>query len=223
MRLLKRVGNVVTANLNDVVDRLEDPEKMLRQAVREMEGAIAEARGAAAKVVASEKMLAKEQAEHERRAVACRQSAEQAVAAGDDDDARRALRQKHEHEKLAELVREQLRAAAESSRCLRREVETMQTKYLEAKGRLASLIARKKAADVRRRFQANSPSAAISTDAFARFERLREKVESAEAEADALTELNAGGPSAANREDHTNGHDAQIDAELEQIKKTLDK
>ena len=58
MGLFRRFGDILSANLNDLVDRFEDPEKMLRQAIREMEQAVASGLNSAAKVVANERLLA---------------------------------------------------------------------------------------------------------------------------------------------------------------------
>ena len=67
MGLFRRFGDIVSANLNDLVNHFEDPEKMLRQAIREMEEAVASALNEAAKVVANEKLLAKQLAENRRQ------------------------------------------------------------------------------------------------------------------------------------------------------------
>src|SRR4029077_5255796 len=100
MGLFQRFGDIISANLNDMVDRFEEPEKMLKQAVREMEAAISDAKRETARAMASEKLAAKELAESERQGREWGQRAEQAVRAGDDAMARKALTRKQEHDKV---------------------------------------------------------------------------------------------------------------------------
>ena len=68
MRLFPRIGDIIAANLNDLVDRFEDPEVMLKQAIREMETMIEAATGGAARAIAGERLLARDLADHERKA-----------------------------------------------------------------------------------------------------------------------------------------------------------
>ena len=102
MRLFQRIGDIIAANLNDLVDRFEDPEVMLKQAIREMETMIAEATGGAARAIAGERLLARELADHEQKAARWRARAEEAVSRGDDDLARQAICRAHEHEAMAQ-------------------------------------------------------------------------------------------------------------------------
>ena len=101
MGLFKRMSDIVSANLNDMAEKYEDPEKMLKQAVREMETSIEEARRDVAKSMASDKIVAKELAENEQKASQWQQRAEAAIEAGDDNLARQALGRKQEYEKVA--------------------------------------------------------------------------------------------------------------------------
>ncbi len=149
MGLFGRVGDILSANLNDMVDRFEDPEKMLKQAVREMEAAIVEARRETARAMAAEKLAGKDLADSERQVRDWQRRAEQAVRAGDDALARKALARKQEHDKVSAALRDQATAAAEASGALRRQLEAMQAKLSEATRRLGTLTARNKAAAVR--------------------------------------------------------------------------
>ncbi len=60
MRLFQRISDIIAANLNDLVDRFEDPEAMLKHAIREMETMIEEATGGAARAIAGERLLARD-------------------------------------------------------------------------------------------------------------------------------------------------------------------
>ena len=71
MRLFQRISDIIAANLNDLVDRFEDPEAMLRHAIREMETMIEEATGGAARAIAGERLLARDLRDHEQKAASC--------------------------------------------------------------------------------------------------------------------------------------------------------
>ncbi len=71
MRLFQRIGDIIAANLNDLVDRFEDPEVMLKQAIREMDTMIDGATASAVRAIATERLLSKDLSDHEQNAVRC--------------------------------------------------------------------------------------------------------------------------------------------------------
>jgi phage shock protein A len=190
MGLFQRIGAILSANLHELVEKLEDPEAILRQAIREMEIVIEEARQETARAMASATLVRRGLEDQERLGRDWQQRAEQAVRGGDDGLARTALARKQEADRLAAALRDQLQAADEASRTLRRQLEAMQVKLAEARRRLCTYAARKKAADVRARMDAAlAHPTATPPGVFEQFERLRARVERMEAEADALREL----------------------------------
>jgi phage shock protein A len=224
MGLFQRISDIISANLNEMTEKYEDPEKMLKQAIREMEQSIADATQETAKVLANDKLLAKELANNEQQAREWQRKAEQAVAAGDDNLARKALSRKQEHQKLVTALQDQLTAAQDATRTLKHQLEGMQAKLSEAKRNLSTLSARNRAADFKKKMNTASTSldAGGNDDAFAKFERLREKVERAEAEADALAELR--GIKSAYDDQPVNSQqaaNAEVDDELQALKKKL--
>jgi len=223
MGMFRRISDIISANLNEMTEGFEDPEKMLKQAIREMEQSIADATQETAKVLANEKLISKELANNERQAADWQKKAEQAVAAGDDDLARKALSRKQEHQKLVTALQDQVTAARDASRTLKHQLEGMQAKLAEAKRNLATLSARQRAADFKKKMHTNEvavETGAATDDAFAKFERMREKVERAEAEAEALAELR-GIKSSASDDSHSlsSSADDEIDAELAALKR----
>jgi len=202
MGLFKRVNDIITANLNDLVDQFEDPEKGLKQAVREKEEANQTATGEATKVLANQKRLEKEIARNDSEVQRFNSLANDRVDASDDGGARQALVKAGEYSKLAEALQQQLGAATDASNVLKDQLAGMRTKKEEAKRNLATLSARHKAAEIRKQSIAatSSGGGGVEKSAFDKFERLREKVEMAEAEAEALVEItgevsDASGPS----------------------------
>ncbi|HLJ12502.1 MAG TPA: PspA/IM30 family protein [Planctomycetaceae bacterium] len=223
MGLFQRISDIISANLNEMTESFEDPERMLKQAIREMEQSISDATHETAKVLANEKLLAKELANNERQADDWQRKAEQAVESGDDNLARKALARKQEHQKLVTALQDQMHAAQDASRTLKHQLEGMQAKLAEAKRNLATLSARQRAADFKKKMHTNEAAletGAATDDAFAKFERMREKVERAEAEADALAELR-GVKSSGDEElgSAKSAADEEIDAELQALKR----
>lgn len=226
MGIFKRISDIVSANLSELAEEYEDPAVMLKQAVREMEESIADATQQTAKAMANEKTLARELDRNRQQADQWRDRAEKAVEAGDDDLACKAISRKNEHEKLVAALEDQLESARDASQTLRRQLDGMKAKVAEAKRNLATLSARKRAADFRKRME--HTTAGVSTDiddnAFAKFERLKNRVEQAEAEAEALAELR--GCAAATAADETESpmtSDADVSAELAELKRKLKK
>ena len=91
MTLFKRINDVICANINDLLDRVEDPERMIKQIIREMEMNISNAREGVVEAVASEKQLGKELDSHRDKAEEWRARGEQALRAGNEALAREAL------------------------------------------------------------------------------------------------------------------------------------
>jgi phage shock protein A len=190
MSIFKRIQDIISANLNDMVAEYENPEQMLRQATREMEDAIHRARPDVAKAMANEKTIAKELAANEAQSRTWESRAQAAVEGGDDALARKALERHKEYDKIAAALRDQHSAAQEASQTLRRQLEAMEAKLADAQRRLSTLVARNRAAEIRTKMASADVSVRLDEDdAFAKFDRLSRKVEMAEAEAEAMAEL----------------------------------
>lgn len=165
MGLFKRIGDIISANLGEMADQFEDPEVMLKQAVREMEESIREATQETARALANQKKLAKELARNQSEVGQWQSRAEKAVESGDDELARKALSRKREHEKLAVALDDQMTAAKDAAQTLRHQLEAMKAKLTEAKRNLSTLAARNKAAQVRKKVYTQSANAEIRDQA----------------------------------------------------------
>lgn len=217
MRVFRRIGDILSANLNELVDSCENPEVMLKQAIREMEQSIESATQETAKVLANSKRLAKELKQNESEASRWQQEAEKAIDAGDDDLARRSLVRKQERENIAIALRDQHAPLEEVSQSLIKQLDGMKAKMAEAKRSLATLAARRTAAEARKKLQKHDGvlgGAAASGKAFEKFERMRDKVEQAEAEAEAMAELRRSDSTS----DAADLNRSDIDAQLSALK-----
>jgi phage shock protein A len=218
MPLFRRIADIVSANLNEMVDRFEDPEKMLRQAVREMERAVGSALDRAVAVVAQEKLLARQVSEVRRQAELWHRRAAGAVQAGDDSLARRALVRFVEHQRLAATLEEQQASASGVSCRLRREIEALREKLAEAKRRVAVLTASRQVAKTRTQLLAFSPRSSDFAGA-ASLDRWMGRVCLAEAEAEAWCELTG----AADDDALETMDNACVEEELASLKLSLNK
>src|SRR5207244_5760138 len=96
--IFKRINDVITANINELIDRVEDPERMIKQIIREMEDNIRKAKEGVIEAIASEKQLQKHLENHRRQSAEWLKRAEEALQANKEDLARAALARKKEHE-----------------------------------------------------------------------------------------------------------------------------
>ena len=188
MRLFQRIGDIIAANLNDLVDRFEDPEVMLKEAIREMDTMIEGATAGAARAIAGERLLSKDLSDHQQKAVLWRARAEQGVSREDDDMARRAIARAHEHEAMAQALLEQQTSAAQTAQVLRSQVAAMRAKQAEARRKLASLASRRQVAQTSRVQHEIAGGYSSRTNGFARFERMRHQIEQAEVSLEAEIE-----------------------------------
>ena len=221
MRLFRRIGDIVAANLNDLVDRFEDPEVMLRQAIREMETMIEGATGGAARAIAGERLLARDLAEHEQKGTRWRARAEEAVVRGDDDLARQAIARAHEHEAMVQALLEQRTKAEQTAQALRGQVAAMRAKQAEARRKLESLSARRQVAATGRALRETSCRSSSGTNGLARFARMHRQIEEAEAEAEALGELYEGAEVSFEAEAESREQARRVEADLAAIKQRV--
>ena len=210
MSLFSRVSDIINANVSDMLDRAEDPEKMVKMLIFEMEEQIAIARDGVAKAIAGEKKL--EANLHKNRGLAdeWHAKAEAAVARDDEDLARKCLARKKEHEQIAGSLQPQWEVARKTSDALKSDLRRIEEKLDEAIRRRDSLIARQMAAEASREVQGVAPTMNRVQRNFDKFDRMERKIEGMEAEAEAYAELS-------NLSDHLDQEveRAQRDAEVE--------
>jgi phage shock protein A len=183
-----RVKTVVSSELNSMLDKAEDPVKMLDQYMRDMSEDIREVEASVAKQIANEKML-KRKANDALALVNKRQKqAEQAIEAGNDDLARRALEDKKDYDLTATALNESWERAKSDADMLRTKLDEMKKEYQEMQLKKDSLKARAESAKTRTKM--NRTMSSIGNDASKQgFERMEEKVMQFEAEAETSEDL----------------------------------
>jgi phage shock protein A len=211
MRLLTRMSTLVTANLNDLIDQCEDPEKMLRQAVREMEASLGHLIDGAAGAIAQHKLLLRQLTDEQQAIARCTALAAAAVARADDEAARRELLRKAEHQQVADALTLQVTSADQLGQRLRRQVTTMRIKMAEARRKLIDITTRNRAAAAQRNLLEHLPCEATNGRVWSNFNTMYARLERTEAETEALLEL-LGEPEA------SEALDAEIETELQALK-----
>ena len=181
--MFSRMADIVKANINDLVTRAEDPEKMIRQMILEMEEAVNKATASVGTAVANEKRLERQLFEKQDQIEAWQKKAELAVEAGGDDLARRALERKSAIQGAVGDLEAALEESQKTSSQLKQQLTQLKAKLDEARTRQGALVARRGAAEARK--QIAKGLSGVSDDAFSSFERFRQRIESEEAEADA--------------------------------------
>lgn len=187
-KFFKRVNTVIGSELNAMLDKAEDPVKMLDQFMREMEADIREAESAVAKQIANEKML-KRKYDDAKALVDKRQSqAEQAIEAGNDDLAKRALKDKKDQQEQADNFFQAWERAKKDADSLRGKLDEMKKEHQEMKLKKDTLKARAESAKTRTKI--NRTMSSVGSDESARgFDRMEEKVMQHEAEAETSEDL----------------------------------
>ncbi len=185
--MFSRAVDITKANINVLLDGAEDPEKMIKQMVIDMEAAVNKSTSSVGVAIANEKRLEREYENKKKQAEEWERKAMLAVEKGNDDLGRKALERKTALTTEADDLSPVLEEARNTSRYLRAQLDQLKTKLEEARVRQGTLIARHRAAQAKKEL-AQSVSG-LGGDAFASFDRFEQKIETSESEADAHAEL----------------------------------
>ncbi len=188
MGIFSRLAQLIKSNLNDLISKSEDPEKMLNQVVIEMNNQLIEAKKQVAASIADEKRLAKQGEQEQANAAEWERRAMMALKAGNEDLAKEALTRKKEHDALAITFKDQWDKQKAAVEQLKRALRMLNDKIEEAKRKKNVLIARKKRAEAQKAIQ-ETMSGLRDQSAFETFERMSGKIDQMEAEAEAAGEI----------------------------------
>ncbi len=214
MGILQRVNRIVKSNIHDLVDRAENPEKMLKQLIREMQGAVKETQTQTAHAIATLKKLEKKASENSAQAKLWEDRAVMALEKEDEDLARQALRRKRLHADQEGEYAAQIESQKRSVDTLKTTLAALRAKLDEAKVQSKLLISRAQRAKTQQRVQ-QVVDRGTDTSAFEEFNRMAEKIEERELEVAAAAELQV------DTLDERFKHEEQeidVDFELQQLK-----
>jgi phage shock protein A len=188
MGIFSRLAQLIKSNINDLISKSEDPEKMLNQVVLDMNNQLVEAKKQVASSIADEKRLFKQAEQEQANAAEWERRAMMALRAGNEELAREALARKKEHDTLAETFKTQWQKQKDAVDKLKTALRMLNDKIEEAKRKKNVLVARKKRAEAQKAIQ-ETMSGLKDQSAFETFDRMAQKIDQIEAEAEAGEEI----------------------------------
>jgi phage shock protein A len=217
MGIFSRTRDIIAANMTDLLDRAEDPAKMIRMIILEMEETLVEVRASAARTIADQKEMRRHIAKLEKLQENWTEKAELALSKGREDLAKAALLEKRKAADMADQLKAEIEVLDDALQASEADIAKLQQKLREARTRQNAIVTRLESAHNRMKLREAYAGARVE-DAFSRFEVLERRVDLAEGRADAasmgepksledqFTELRAGD---------------QVDEELEALKARL--
>ena len=221
MGILERIRTVLKSNINALISKAENPEKMLNQLIIDMNESLVEAKRQVAMAIADEKKLERQLLENRGMSGEWEGKAMLAVKAGKDDLAKEALVRKGEYDGYASGYQKEYDSQHAAVEQLKDALRQLSAKIEEASRKKNLLVARAKRAEAQKQIQSTMGSLS-NTSSFDTFERMAEKVDQIEAEASALGEINkiTGDQKLEDKFKELEGP-ASADAALEELKKKM--
>lgn len=214
MGIFTRFRDIVSSNMNAMLDRAEDPEKMIKLMIREMEDTLVELKVSCAGVIAGRKKVERRLDEVIARERLWAERASLAVRHGKDDLAREALVEKRRFAEMAEALRQEIADHGGLIEQYQSDMLELEDKLAGAKEKRNLLVQRHRRATGKKRAQ-EEIRRMDSSESMARFEKLESRIEQMEAEADLV---NFGRKPTVDDQFADLGRDEEIEKELEKIK-----
>lgn len=219
MGIFSRTRDIVAANFNDLLDKAEDPVKMIRLIILEMEETLVEVRTSSARTIADQKELRRHVAKLEAFQADWTDKAQLALSKDREDLARAALLEKKKAADMAEQLRGEITVLDQSLHAYEEDIEKLQTRLREARSRQSSIAARLQSAENRVKLRSLLSSERVD-EALLRFEQMERRVDYAEGRAEAMVMGDRRAPSLADEIAALADGD-KIDAELAAMKRAM--
>lgn len=185
MGIFSRLADIINSNLNAILDRAEEPEKIIRLVIQEMEDTLVEVRSTAAKTIAEKKEASRRLARLAEAQKGWEEKAELALSKGREDLAKAALVEKAKLGEAAAMLQSELEELDAMLRQGEADIAKLESKLREAKAKQQALAARHETASSRLKVRRNLYDGRVD-DAFARFEQVEKKLDAAEGEVEAF-------------------------------------
>ena len=221
MGIFNRIADVLAANINDLIDKAEDPEKMVKQLIIEMDQQVEDATKALGQAMGSQKVAAMELADAKAQAADWNDKAKLALKAGNEELAKKALDSKVGVDQQVEALQANYDVITENVNKLKAQVEELKMKLDEARSRQNVLIARSKMADAAQK-TAVTISSATTDSAFAKLDAMERKIMEKEATAEAFATINTNEIIISDEEEFKKlKHEADVNDQLAALKAEL--
>ena len=188
MGVFSRLSDILKSNINDLLDKAEDPEKMVKQIIIDMQKELTTATQNLGKAKASERLAQKKMDDAVKVSAGWEAKAKAALSQGNQDMAKQALAKKVRADEEVATYTEMYESISTQTDAIENQVEVLKSKLDEAKSRQAMLIARSQMADTKKAL-AKSQGGFDGASALEKFDRMEEKIQRKEAEADAFAEI----------------------------------
>lgn len=185
MGIFSRMTDIINSNINSLLDQAEDPEKMIRLIIQEMEDTLVEVRSSSARVLADRKTAARRLEQVQEEADSWEEKAKLAISKGREDLARAALQEKHAIEDELATVAAELKATDEHIAQLNEEVSQLQQKLTDAKAKQKALMMRSKTVESRIKVKRQMHREALD-GAFQRFEHFERRMDTLESQLESM-------------------------------------
>ncbi|WP_320076629.1 phage shock protein PspA [Novosphingobium ovatum] len=219
MGIFSRTRDIIAANFSDLLDKAEDPSKMIRMIILEMEETLVEVRASAARTIADQKEMRRHVEKLDRLQADWGDKAQLALSKDREDLARAALVEKRKAGDMADQLNGEIAVLEDSLRAYEADIEKLQTRLREARSRQTAIAARLESAENRVKLRTLLASERVD-EAMARFDALERRVDFAEGRADALS-LAEGKTQSLADEIAALGQADKVDEELEALKRQL--
>ena len=225
MAILSRFQDIISANINAVIDRMEDPEKMIDQYLRDMMEDLAEVKQNTAGVMAEETKSKRLVDENEAEVMKYTNFAKKAIESGNDDDARVFLAKKQELEDIGTGLANSYAKAHENATKMRQMHDKLASDIEKLRGRRSMIKAQLSVADTQEKLNEVSDSIGKTDGAMSAFQRMEEKATRKLDEANAMADLNAQpeDPAKSLEEKYSSQGSAAVEDELSRLKEELGK
>jgi len=222
MGIFSRTRDIIAANFNDMLDKADDPQKMIRMIILEMEETLVEVRASAARTIADQKEMHRHTVKLDKLQADWNEKAQLAISKDREDLARAALVEKKKAADMSEQLKQEIAVLDDALRAYEQDIQKLQNRLREARSRQTAIAARLESAENRVKLRSLMTNERVD-DALTRFDQLERRVDYAEGRADALNIADQSDkPSLSDEIAALEGADA-IDDELEQMKKALGK
>ena len=215
MGIFSRLSDLLKSNINDLIDRAEDPEKMVKQVIIDMQTELTKATQNYGKAKASERMAEKKYLEAKKISESWEAKAKAALSQGNQELAKQALAKKVKADEDVISYKDMYESISDQTEAIGNQVEVLKSKLEDAKSRQAMLIARSQMADTKKNLAKASGNFDASSS-FEKFQRMEATINRKEAEADAFSEI-AGADDDVIDSFAQIETDAKVDAELQRL------
>lgn len=219
MGIFSRTRDIIAANFNDLLDKAEDPAKMIRLIILEMEETLVEVRTSSARTIADQKELRRHVAKLDKLQADWADKAQLALSKDREDLARAALLERKKAADMAEQLRAEIAVLDDALRAYEEDIEKLQSRLREARSRQSSIAARLQSAENRVKLRTLLSSERVD-EAMARFDQLERRVDYAEGRAEAMNLAERRQPTLA-EEIAALADGDKIEAELAEMKRAM--